>query len=93
MDPALLLNGVTALALVLLVVAAILSVVKIAVSRQLEDRIVALDLLLAVVVGAVAVFSARTGVTAFLDVLVVGVLITFIGSILAARLLNTEVRG
>lgn len=90
MDGTAILAASTAVALVMQVVAAVLSVAKIATSRQLEDRIVALDLLLAVVVGAVAVWSARTGLTSFVDVLIVGALVTFIGSILAARLLNRE---
>lgn len=92
MDGADILAASTALAVVMHVVAAVLSVAKIATSRQLEDRIVALDLLLAVLVAAVAVWSARTGLTAFVDVLVVGALVTFIGSILAARLLDREDR-
>ena len=82
---------ITAVALVLQIVAALLCVAKIATSRRLQDRIVALDLLLVVVVGGVAVISARSGQVAFLDVLVVGALVVFIGSILAARLLDAEV--
>lgn len=92
MDTAVLLDVASGVALAMLGVAAIISVAKIARSAELQDRIVALDLLLAVVIGAVAVYSARTGVEAFVDVLVVGVLITFIGSILAARLLRKENR-
>lgn len=92
MEPAQILEIASGASLAMLGVAAIISVAKIARSQQLQDRIVALDLLLAVVIGAVAVYSARTGVDAFLDVLVVGVLITFIGSILAARLLRKENR-
>jgi multicomponent Na+:H+ antiporter subunit F len=90
MDATAILATSTAVAVVLHVVAAVLSVAKIATSRRLEDRIVALDLLLAVVVAAVAVWSARTGLVAFVDVLVVGALVTFIGSILAARLLDGD---
>lgn len=93
MDTDLLFDFVTGLALVLQIVAATLCVARIATSTRLADRIVALDLLLAVVVGGVAIYSARTGQTAYLDVLVVGALVTFIGSILASRLLDSKARG
>jgi multicomponent Na+:H+ antiporter subunit F len=83
---------ITGLALVVQIAAATICVARIATSPTLQDRIVALDLLLAVVVGGVAVISARTGQTAYLDVLVVGALVVFIGSILAARLLDAEAR-
>lgn len=93
MDPALAQDAfdvITAVALVAQVVAAVLCVAKIATTRTLQDRIVSLDLLLVVVVGGVATISARTGVVAYLDVLVVGALVVFIGSILASRLLDAE---
>lgn len=92
MDIDLVVDLITALALVLQIAAAALCVARIATSTRLEDRIVALDLLLAVVVGGVAIYSARTGQTAYLDVLVVGALVTFIGSVLASRLLKSEAR-
>lgn len=78
------------IALVLQVVAATVCVARIGTSTRLESRIVALDLLLAVVVGGVAIFSARSRTSAYLDVLVVGALITFIGSVLSARLLKAQ---
>ena len=84
---------ITGICLVLQVIAGLLCVWRIARSRELANRIVALDLLLVIVVGGVAVWTARTGTSAYLDVLVVGALITFIGSVLAARLLNRETRG
>ncbi|WP_370325982.1 monovalent cation/H+ antiporter complex subunit F [Euzebya sp.] len=90
MDSSTVFDVVTGIALGLQVLAAVVCVVKIGTCRHLQDRIVALDLLLAVVVGGAAIYSAREGLTAFLDVLVVGVLITFIGSILAARLLTSD---
>lgn len=93
MDPAQIVDLASGLALSILVVAAFLAVARIATCQHLQDRIVALDLLLAVVAGAVAVYSARTGTTAFLDVLVVAVLVTFLGSILAARLLHRRKSG
>ena len=90
MDADRLFRGITGLALVLQIVAATICIARIATSDRLENRIVALDLLLAVVVGGVAIYSARTGTAAYLDVLVVSVLVTFIGSVLAARLLRNE---
>jgi multicomponent Na+:H+ antiporter subunit F len=84
---------VTAICLVLQVVAAVLCVYRIATSDELANRIVALDLLLVIVVASVGIWTARTGTTAFLDVLVVGSLVVFIGSVLAARLLNRERSG
>jgi multicomponent Na+:H+ antiporter subunit F len=83
-------NVVTGIALLVQTSAALLCVAKIATSRDLATRIVALDLLLAVILGAVAIISARSGVTAYLDVLVVGSLVVFIGSVLASRLLDGD---
>jgi multicomponent Na+:H+ antiporter subunit F len=83
---------ITGLALVVQIAAAVVCVARIATSQTLQDRIVALDLLLVVVVGGVAIVSARTGQIAYLDVLIVGALVVFIGSILAARLLDADAR-
>ncbi len=80
----------TGIALVVQVVAAALCVARIATSDNVASRIVALDLLLAVVLGGVAILSARADQTAYVDVVVVGALVTFIGSVVAARLLDGE---
>lgn len=55
-----------------------------------SDRIVALDTVLLVVVGGVAVQVARTGERAFVGVLVVVSLLAFIGTTSVARFLERE---
>ena len=75
-------------ALGLLCVAAALCVARLLRGGSIADRIVALDLLLVVVVSAIAVNSARTRDGTYLDVLVVAALLGFIGTITVARFIE-----
>jgi multicomponent Na+:H+ antiporter subunit F len=54
----------------------------------LADRVVALDGLLIVVVSGIAVGAARSGTTAYLDVLVVVSLLAFVGTVTVARFIE-----
>lgn len=60
--------------------------------RSTADRIVALDLLLVVVVSAIAVQAARDGSGIFLDVLVVASLLGFVGTVTVARFIERRGR-
>lgn len=77
--------------LVLLALAGALAVSRAVVAPSLPDRIVALDLLVVIVVLAIAVDSARADTAAFLDVLVVVSLLAFIATSAVARFI--EQRG
>lgn len=57
----------------------------------LPDRVIALDSLLIVVIGAVTVGAAYSGRGTFIDVLLVGAVVAFIGTTMVARYI--EQRG
>lgn len=79
---------VTGIALVLLLVAAALCVIRLARGGSLADRIVALDTLLVVIVLGLAVLAARTGEDTYLDAMVVAALLGFTGTSLVAKFIE-----
>jgi multicomponent Na+:H+ antiporter subunit F len=81
-------DTVTSICFAGLLVAATLCLVRLARPGSLADRIVALDSLLVVAVCGIAVYIARTGGGAFLEVLVVTSLLGFIGTVTVARYLE-----
>ncbi|NYI04307.1 monovalent cation/H+ antiporter complex subunit F [Allostreptomyces psammosilenae] len=70
----------------LLSVAALLTLVRIGAGPSTLDRIVAIDVLLALVACGVAVWAARSGQPWSLVALVVVTLISFVGSVAVSRL-------
>ena len=54
----------------------------------LADRIIALDLVLLLLAGGLAVESARSGTTVFTAVLMVVALVAFTGTVLVARFIE-----
>lgn len=82
------LETVTGIALVLLLVAAALCVIRLVRGGSLADRIVALDTLLVVIVLGLAVLAARTGEDTYLDAMVVAALLGFTGTSLVAKFIE-----
>lgn len=78
----------TAVLLGMLAVAGALCVVRLVRGDSLADRIVALDTLLVVVVGGIAVQAVRTGDGIYLDVMLVAALLGFTGTSLVARFIE-----
>lgn len=78
----------TAAALVLLGIAAMLLLVRLVQGPSLADRVVALDGLLIVVISGLAVTAARTGNDLFTDTAVVIGLLGFLGTAMAARFIE-----
>jgi len=77
---------VTSICLAMLVLSATLCIARvIRPGSSLADRIVALDSLLIVIVGGLAVYTARIDDGVFLGVLVVVSLLGFLGTITVAR--------
>jgi multicomponent Na+:H+ antiporter subunit F len=68
--------------------AGILCVIRLARGPSLADRVLALDSLLIVGVVGVAIESARTRSSAYLDVLLVVALVAFIGTTAVARFIE-----
>lgn len=75
----------TSVALVLIVVAAALFMVRILTSRSLANAIVALDALLLTVASGLAVYAARTGDSIYLNAMLVTALLAFVGTVLVAK--------
>lgn len=78
-------STVAVVALVGLFVAAVLALVRLALGPSVPDRIVALDNLLLVVVGGIAVGAADRGEGDFLGVLVAVSLLGFVGTVTVGR--------
>lgn len=76
--------------LVALSLAALVAVVRMERGPSMLDRVVTLDIITAVVLGAVAVISASTGRTDLVPVLVVLAMVGFIGSVTVARFVAIE---
>lgn len=76
---------VAVLALILLVVAAALSMARVVRPASLADRVVGLDTLLLVVANGLGVQAAWTRDGIFLDVMLVTTLLGFLGTVAVAR--------
>ena len=74
----------TTVSYILLSAAALLCLVRMLRARTVANRIVALDLLLVILVSGLAVYTAETRDTSFLNVLVVVALLGFIGTAIVA---------
>lgn len=67
---------------------AALALVRAVRGPELVDRIVALDLVLLLLAGGVAVHGARTGSELYVSVLIVVALVAFAGTVLVARFIE-----
>jgi multicomponent Na+:H+ antiporter subunit F len=79
---------VTSVAFVALLVAFAFACLRLLRGPTLADRIVAIDMLVVLAIGFIAVFAARTGQTAVLDAAAVLALIGFLGTVALARYLE-----
>ena len=73
------------LALILLLAAVALTLIRMARGPSLPDRVVALDLLAVLSIALIAVFAVATEQTAFLDVAIALALTGFLGTVAFAR--------
>ncbi len=72
-------------ALLLLAAGMVLALARLVYGPTLPDRVVALDLMSVLAVGAVAAFTVLTGHTVYLDAAIVLALISFLGTVAFAR--------
>lgn len=75
---------------VLLAIAAVAALARVVIGPTVADRMVALDTLLFIGVGALGVYIVSTGDTAFIPVAVVAVLTAFISTVVVARYIEAE---
>lgn len=73
---------------IVLGIAVLVTTIRLIRGPSLADRIVALDLILALLAARIAVESARTGSELFVPILVGIALIAFVGTILVARFME-----
>lgn len=78
------------LAAILLVIATVATVVRVVLGPSVADRMVALDTLLFIGVGALGLYVVATGDTTYIPVIVVGVLTAFISTVVVARYIEAE---
>ncbi len=71
-------------------IGAIAAVVRVVLGPSVADRMVALDTLLFIGVGALGVYIVATGDTSYIPVLVVAVLTAFISTVVVARYIEAE---
>jgi multicomponent Na+:H+ antiporter subunit F len=87
MSGAVALDYASTFALLLLVLAMLLSVVRLVRGPSLGDRILALDLITTLAVGFIAVVAVRTGFFLYVDIAVAIALLGFLSTIAFARYL------
>jgi multicomponent Na+:H+ antiporter subunit F len=81
---------VTTAALTMLALAAVLAFVRLLRGPTLPDRVVALDLIGALIVCVVVAVAATTGQQEYLDVAIVIALVSFVGTVAYARYIERE---
>lgn len=74
----------------ILAVSAVLIVVRIERGPSMLDRTISLDMLVSIVIAALALWSGATGRTDLVNVLVVLALVGFVGSVTLARFVAVE---
>jgi multicomponent Na+:H+ antiporter subunit F len=82
---ALLLDWALTAALCVLSLALLITVVRVIVGPTLPDRVMALDMLVAIAIGFIAVLGIRTGQTLYADIAIALGLVGFLATVAFAR--------
>lgn len=85
MTPELIVEYASVAAIAILVVALLLTVYRAVVGPTLPDRIIALDMLVGIVIGFIAVIALRTGYTLYIDIAIALGLVGFLATVAFAR--------
>jgi multicomponent Na+:H+ antiporter subunit F len=85
MTPELIVEYASVFAIVILVIALLLTVYRAVVGPTLPDRIIALDMLVGIVIGFIAVIALRTGYTLYIDIAIALGLVGFLATVAFAR--------
>ncbi|PVE51153.1 cation:proton antiporter [Rhizobium rhizogenes] len=85
MTPELLVSYASFAALLILCVAFLLTVYRVTVGPTLPDRVVALDMLVGIAIGFIAVIAIRTGFNLYVDIAVALCLVGFLATVAFAR--------
>lgn len=79
------LNWSADIAIVLLLIALLLVIVRLALGPNLGDRILALDTVTLLAVALIGVFTVRTGLGLYLDIAIAVALVGFLSTVALAR--------
>ncbi|SIQ47262.1 multicomponent Na+:H+ antiporter subunit F [Rhizobium sp. RU33A] len=85
MTPELIVEYASVAAIVILVVALLMTVYRAVVGPTLPDRVIALDMLVGIVIGFIAVIALRTGFTLYIDIAIALGLVGFLATVAFAR--------
>ena len=85
MTPAAVLSAASGVALVLLSLALLLTVLRIIRGPTLPDRVLGLDMLVAIAIGLIAVIAVRTGFYLYIDIAIALGLVGFLATVAFAR--------
>jgi multicomponent Na+:H+ antiporter subunit F len=86
------LSGAVTVSLVVLSVAFVLIAVRIVRGPTLPDRVLALDMLVAAVIGFIATIGVKTGYTLYVDIAIALGLVGFLSTVAFARFVLTRGR-
>lgn len=85
MTPEMLVSFASIAALFILCVAFLLTVYRVVVGPTLPDRVVALDMLVGIAIGFIAVIAIRTGFNLYIDIAIALCLVGFLATVAFAR--------
>lgn len=91
MNPEQIVSFANILALVVLSVAFLLTVYRVVVGPTLPDRIVALDMLVGIAIGFIAVIAIRTGFNLYVDIAIALGLVGFLATVAFARFVLSQI--
>lgn len=93
MSPAMLVDLCTMIALVMLILAVLVAVVRVVIGPTLADRVLALDLITVLAMGFVGAIAIRTGLTLYLDIALSLALLGFLSTVAFARYMLSRQAG
>lgn len=76
--------------LTLLIVALLLTIIRVVIGPTLADRVLALDMLVAVAIGFIAVIAIRTGQDLYIDIALALGAVGFLATVAFARFIATS---
>lgn len=93
MNPAMLVDLSTMIALVMLSIAMLVAVVRVVIGPTLADRVLGLDLITVLAMGFVGAIAIRTGLTLYLDIALSLALLGFLATVAFARYMLSRLAG
>ncbi|MDL2403851.1 cation:proton antiporter [Rhizobium mayense] len=90
MTAAFIVSAAAMVALAILSLAFLLTVFRVVVGPTLPDRVLALDMLVAVAIGFIAVIAIKTGFTLYIDIAISLGLVGFLATVAFARFILTR---